>query len=100
MYYRELKDGNKVLVSTMLMLTKSDAEYCATVLTEAQGDNPEFIYKPYMSFAGYEGYDGGVSKHENNGWGHPGRCVDIISRQQLRELCADRPIVHQSVSYE
>jgi hypothetical protein len=99
MYYRELRDGNKILRSTMLMLTKSDAEYCATVLTEAQGPRPEFIYKADRRFMGYEGYDGTVNKHLNNGWGHPGKQVDWIRDFDLRNMCKDRPIVPQNESH-
>jgi len=60
-YHRELKDGNKVLVSKMLMLTKADAIYVANCMNAAYGDY-NYIAKP--NFLGYEGADYGVASRE------------------------------------
>ena len=95
-YFRELKDGNGVLVSSMKMLTKADVEYVAEV---ANLLDPSHLYEASRNFMGYEGFDGTVSRYEKSVFGHKGKYIETISRQELLEICEDRPMVHQSVSH-
>ena len=95
-YFRELQDGNGVLVSSMKMLTKSDVEYVADIMNVV---DPKSKYVPNRNFMGYEGYDGTVSRYEKTVFGNKGKYVETISRQELLEICDDRPMVHQSVSH-
>ena len=96
-YFRELEDGNGVLVSTTKMMSKSDVEYAAAVLNER---HPEFFFEAIRNFMGYEGYDGGVIKNERTTFNHKGRYISSLNRSELLELCKDRPMVHQSKSHE
>lgn len=97
-YHRELKDGKKVLVSKMLLLTRQDAVYAANMLN-AYGD---FKYVAAPRFLGYEGADYGVNKYHHFDWhnDNSNQYAGYVDERLLLQICSDRPIVHQSKSFE
>ena len=98
-YFRELQDGKKVLVSTMKMLTRADGEWLADKLNS---EDPNHFYEARPSFMGYEGYDCGVSKYECETWcgaKYKRKFIKSFLHSELIEMCAERPMVHQSVSH-
>lgn len=52
-YHRELKVGNKILVSKMLLISKADAKYVAAIMNASCNHN----YVAAPRFLGYEGVD-------------------------------------------
>lgn len=98
-YYRELRDGNKILVSKMLMLTKADAIWAAETLNASEDG---FRYEAKPNFLGYEGADYGVFKYRKFSFKDESsnKFIAAVDRSELLKLCKDRPIVHQSKSWD
>lgn len=98
-YYRELKDGNKILISKMLLITKADAIYVANCMNAAYGD---FRYHAAPRFLGYEGADYGVIYHHNFSFENENsnRYAGHLTSDEMLKLCKDRQIVHQSKSWK
>lgn len=97
-YYRELQDGNKILVSKMMMLTKADAIYVANCMNSAYGD---YFYKASPNFLGYEGADYGINYYHKFSFAdtNSNSYAGYIRHDELLKLCSDRQIVHQSESW-
>lgn len=93
MYYRKV--GN-LPPSNMLLLTKSDGEFCARELGKS---DPIHWYEAQPRFLGYEGADYGVTKYKRNSVEYESRFCNWVPSDILREMCRDRPIVPQDESF-
>jgi hypothetical protein len=96
MYQRQVRNQP---LSSMLMLTKADAEWAANVLS-AETDPRLVRFVPAKRFMGYEGYDGGVNRLRFDPADYAFKFEDWVCDRFLHALCAwgQRPLVPQSES--